>query len=43
MSTTPPADKVRQAFRKQGSVDGLKSRLRQDKALAFLVERANLG
>jgi trigger factor len=38
-----PADNVRQAFRKQGSVDGLKARLRQDKALAFLVERANLG
>jgi trigger factor len=38
-----PADKVRQAFRRQGSVDGLKARLRQDKALAFLLERANLA
>jgi trigger factor len=38
-----PVDKVRQALRRQGSIDGLRSRLRQDKALAFLVERANLS
>jgi trigger factor len=38
-----PTDKVRQALRRQGSIDGLKARLRQDKALAFLLERANVA
>jgi len=37
-----PVDKLRQAFRKQDSTDSLKGRLRQDKALAFLLEKANL-
>ena len=37
-----PIDKLRQAFRKQDSTDSLKGRLRQDKALAFLLEKANL-
>ena len=38
-----PAAKIKQAFRQQGSVDGLKARLRQDKALAFLLEKANVA
>ena len=37
-----PVEKIRQAFRRQDSVDSLKARLRQDKALAFLLEKANL-
>ena len=36
-----PADKIRTAFRRQDSLDGLKGRLRQDKALAFLLSKAN--
>jgi trigger factor len=36
-----PADKIRAAFRRQDSLDGLKGRLRQDKALAFLLSKAN--
>ena len=35
-----PADKIRAAFRRQDSLDSLKSRLRQDKALAFLLSKA---
>jgi trigger factor len=38
-----PAAKIKQAFRQQGSVDGLKARLQQDKALAFLLEKANVA
>jgi trigger factor len=38
-----PAAKIKQAFRQQDSVEGLKARLRQDKALAFLLEKANLA
>jgi trigger factor len=37
-----PVDKLRQAFRRQESIDSLKGRLRQEKALAFLLEKANL-
>jgi trigger factor len=37
-----PVEKIRQAFRRQDSDDSLKARLRQDKALAFLLEKANL-
>ena len=37
-----PVEKLRQAFRKQDSVESLKGRLRQDKALALLLEKANL-
>jgi trigger factor len=37
-----PVEKLRQAFRRQDSVESLKGRLRQDKALAFLLEKANL-
>jgi trigger factor len=36
-----PADKIRAAFRRQDSLESLKSRLRQDKALAFLLSKAN--
>jgi trigger factor len=36
-----PAEKVRAAFKRQESLDGLKGRLRQDKALAFLLSKAN--
>jgi len=36
-----PADKIRAAFRRQDSLDSLKGRLRQDKALAFLLSKAN--
>ncbi len=36
-----PADKIRAAFRRQDSLDSLKARLRQDKALAFLLSKAN--
>jgi trigger factor len=35
-----PADKIRAAFRRQDSLDSLKARLRQDKALAFLLSKA---
>ena len=35
-----PAEKIRAAFRKQDSLDSLKGRLRQDKALAFLLSNA---
>lgn len=37
-----PADKVKAAFRRQDSLDSLKARLRQDKALAFLLAKAHL-
>jgi len=37
-----PVEKIRQAFRRQDSGDSLKGRMRQDKALAFLLEKANL-
>jgi trigger factor len=37
-----PAEKIRAAFRRQDSLDSLKGRLRQDKALAFLLSKANL-
>jgi trigger factor len=37
-----PAEKIRTAFRRQDSLDSLKARLRQDKALAFLLSKANL-
>jgi trigger factor len=37
-----PVEKLKQAFRRQDSVGSLKARLRQDKALAFLLEKANL-
>ena len=37
-----PADEIRRAFRRNDSLDSLKNRLRQDKALAFLLEKANL-
>jgi trigger factor len=36
-----PAEKIRAAFRRQDSLDSLKGRLRQDKALAFLLSKAN--
>jgi trigger factor len=36
-----PADKIRAALRRQDSIDSLKGRLRQDKALAFLLSKAN--
>jgi len=36
-----PAEKIRAAFRRQDSLDSLKGRLRQDKALAFLLSTAN--
>jgi trigger factor len=35
-----PAEKIRAAFRKQDSLDSLKGRLRQEKALAFLLSKA---
>jgi trigger factor len=35
-----PAEKIRSAFRRQDSLDGLKARLRQDKALVFLLSKA---
>jgi len=35
-----PADKIRAAFQRQDSLDGLKARLRQEKALAFLLSKA---
>jgi len=36
-----PVDKIRAALRRNDSMDSLKSRLRQDKALAFLLSKAN--
>ncbi len=36
-----PAEKVKAAFRRNDSLDSLKARLRQDKALAFLLAKAN--
>ena len=36
-----PAEKIRAAFRRQDSLESLKARLRQDKALAFLLSKAN--
>jgi trigger factor len=36
-----PADKVKAAFRRQDSLESLKARLRQDKALAYLLGKAN--
>jgi len=38
-----PADKIRAAFARQESQDSLKARLRQDKALAFLLSKANFS
>ncbi|MFL5421582.1 MAG: trigger factor [Myxococcales bacterium] len=38
-----PAENIKTAFHQQGAVEGLKARLRQDKALAFLLEKANLA
>jgi trigger factor len=37
-----PPDKIRAAFRRQDSLEGLKARLRQEKALAFLLSKATL-
>lgn len=37
-----PPEKVKAAFRRQDSLESLKARLRQDKALAFLLGKANL-
>jgi trigger factor len=36
-----PAEKIRAAFRREDSIESLKARLRQDKALAFLLGKAN--
>ncbi|MFN2547145.1 MAG: trigger factor [Myxococcales bacterium] len=36
-----PAEKLKAAFRRQDSLESLKARLRQDKALAFLLAKAN--
>ncbi len=36
-----PVEKVKTAFRREDSLDSLKARLRQDKALAFLLGKAN--
>src|SRR5205823_6469659 len=36
-----PVEKVKAAFRRNDSLDSLKARLRQDKALAFLLGKAN--
>jgi trigger factor len=38
-----PVEKIKLAFQQQGAVEGLKARLRQDKALAFLLDKANLA
>jgi trigger factor len=38
-----PAEKIRAAFARQESQDSLKARLRQDKALAFLLSKANFS
>jgi trigger factor len=37
-----PADKIRAALRRNDSLDSLKGRLKQDKALAWLLSKANL-
>ena len=37
-----PAETIKAAFRRQDSLESLKNRLRQDKALAFLLGKANL-
>jgi trigger factor len=37
-----PVEKVKAAFRREDSLDSLKGRLRQDKALAYLLSKANL-
>jgi len=37
-----PPEKIRAALRRQDSLESLKARLRQDKALAFLLSKANL-
>jgi trigger factor len=37
-----PIDKIRAALRRNDSLDSLKGRLRQDKALAWLLSKANL-
>jgi trigger factor len=36
-----PAEKLKAAFRRQDSLESLKARLRQDKALAYLLGKAN--
>jgi len=36
-------ENIKMAFHQQGAVEGLKARLRQDKALAFLLEKANVA
>ncbi|MGE5049165.1 MAG: trigger factor [Deltaproteobacteria bacterium] len=38
-----PAEKIRAAFRREQSLDSLKTRLRQEKALAFLLSKANFS
>ena len=38
-----PADKIRAAFRRQDSLENLRGRLRQDKALAFLLSKATFS
>lgn len=38
-----PAEKLKAAFRRQDSLDSLKSRLRQDKALALLLAKATFS
>jgi len=38
-----PVEKIRQAFRRQDTIEGVRGRLRQDKALAFLLSKANLS
>jgi trigger factor len=37
-----PVEKIRVAFRRPDALESLKARLRQDKALAFLLDKANL-
>jgi trigger factor len=37
-----PVEKIRQAFKRNDSLEALRGRLRQDKALAFLLAKANL-
>jgi trigger factor len=37
-----PIEKIRQAFKRNDSLEALRGRLRQDKALAFLLAKANL-
>jgi len=38
-----PAEKIKAAFRRQDSLESLGARLRQDKALAFLLSKANFA